>query len=107
MDRFQFLKTCGIALGVGVLTSKPLLANDPATPEPAVTNQRFRPGTKGQILVSRGPAEAWTQHAAFGPDFEVLSIRQERNETIARLRFQGQHDIRLQLSANGQNWLVA
>jgi hypothetical protein len=105
MERFQFLKTFGIALGVGVLTSKPLVAGSLPVTEPATPTPRFRPGARGQILASSGQG-GWVHHAGFGPDFEVVSIHQERGATMAQLRFRNLHDFHLQLDLNGKDWKV-
>ena len=104
MNRFQFLKTCGIALGAGVLTAKPIQLGNPAPQAPA---QRYRPGAQqGQILVSQGKDTAWTHHTHFGSEYEVVQVRQEAEGVFADLRFQGRHDIRLRLEGNGRNWKV-
>ncbi|WP_005035782.1 hypothetical protein [Holophaga foetida] len=99
MDRFQLLKACGLSLGAGLLAAKPVLPSDSKEPLP-----RFRPGADGQILTSPSEGKSWTRHASFGPDYEVLRVRQEREGVFADLKFQGRHDIRLRLDANGRDW---
>jgi len=98
MDRFQFLKACGLTLGAGYLAAKPIRLGESEASTPS-----FRPGPQGQILASKGSAQ-WTPHANFGPDYEVLRVRQEKEGVFADLRFQGRHTIRLCLDANGRDW---
>lgn len=103
MDRLQFLKAFGLTLGGGVLLKRNLLAAP--LPAAAEATERFKPGPEGRILVNRPGTSTWDVHAQFGPDYEVLAVRQEREGTFADLRFQG-HPIRLGLDAGRQHWTV-
>lgn len=106
MDRSKFLKTLTAVLGAGPLMSWAGGSTAPWNRGTGATLPwpRFRPGPEGRILVCGAEGQPWTVHVSYGPEFEVLGIREEPGATVAQLRYQGRHAIRLQLDANGQHW---
>jgi hypothetical protein len=107
MERMQFLKAFGATLGGSALLKPQAMARALSECAPATTpSARFRPGPRGQILVATAANGAWSVHTDFGPEFEVLGVRQAAVDTYAELRFQGMPPFSLQLDATGRHWKV-